>query len=185
MSCSSQGIAQTVRQPYELIMLLIGHFQGPTELQVNSWWKLNNLWLTNSLKQRTIFSKAQWIFFNVCFGNAFISKKKKWFWTGLLMMSCCTQETFPTVRWPCKPIIFSIRHFDDPTEVQLTVCEKLLVSNQWAVSKCGRNLSKPQWNFFECLNSKFIHFEKTLCKGASWWCHGEFWNLKNCLWKSP
>ena len=184
MSCSSQGIAQTVRQPYELIMLLIGHFQGPTELQVNSWWKLNNLWLT-------VWNSGLFFLKHNEFFSMFVSemhsfqKKKKWFWTGLLMMSCCTQETFPTVRWPCKPIIFSIWHFDDPTEVQLTVCEKLLVSNQWAVSKCRRNLSKPQWNFFECLNSKFIHFEKTVCKGASWWCHGEFRNLKNCLWKSP
>ena len=27
--------------------------------------------------------------------------------------------TLETVRWPCEPIIFSIRHFEDPTEVQL------------------------------------------------------------------
>ena len=33
----SQGIAQTVRWPWEQIILLIGHFERPTEVQLNSW----------------------------------------------------------------------------------------------------------------------------------------------------
>ena len=33
----AQGIAQTVRWPCEAIILLIGHFKGPTEVQLNSW----------------------------------------------------------------------------------------------------------------------------------------------------
>ena len=35
----TQGIAQTFRWPCELITLSIGHFEGPTEVQLNSWWK--------------------------------------------------------------------------------------------------------------------------------------------------
>ena len=30
-----------------------------------------------------------------------------------------TEETPLTVRWPCKPIIFLIGHFEGPTEFQL------------------------------------------------------------------
>ena len=32
---------------------------------------------------------------------------------------CCTHGTVQTVRWPCEPIVLSIGHFEDPTEVQL------------------------------------------------------------------
>ena len=32
-----QGIAQTLRWSCEPIILLIGHFEGPTEVQLNSW----------------------------------------------------------------------------------------------------------------------------------------------------
>ena len=31
------GTAQTVRWPCEPIILLIGHFRGPTKVQLNSW----------------------------------------------------------------------------------------------------------------------------------------------------
>ena len=34
MSCFAQGTAQTVRWPCKLIILSIGHFQGPTEVQL-------------------------------------------------------------------------------------------------------------------------------------------------------
>ena len=33
----TQGIVQTVRWPCEPIILLIGHFEGPTEAQLKSW----------------------------------------------------------------------------------------------------------------------------------------------------
>ena len=33
----TQGTAQTVRWPYEPIILSIGHFEGSTEVQLNSW----------------------------------------------------------------------------------------------------------------------------------------------------
>ena len=32
----AQGIAQTIRWPCELIILSIGYFEGPTEVQLNS-----------------------------------------------------------------------------------------------------------------------------------------------------
>ena len=32
-----EGIAQTVRWPCEPIFLSIGHFEGSTEVQLNSW----------------------------------------------------------------------------------------------------------------------------------------------------
>ena len=31
------GTLQTVRWPCDLIILLIGHFESPTEVQLNSW----------------------------------------------------------------------------------------------------------------------------------------------------
>ena len=31
------GIAQTVKWPYEPMILLIRHFEGPTEVQLDSW----------------------------------------------------------------------------------------------------------------------------------------------------
>ena len=39
----AQGIAQTVRRPFEPIVLSIGHFKGPSEVQLNSWWKTFSL----------------------------------------------------------------------------------------------------------------------------------------------
>ena len=35
----TQGTAQSVRWPCELLVLWIGHFEGPTEVQLNSWRK--------------------------------------------------------------------------------------------------------------------------------------------------
>ena len=40
----SQGTALFVRWPWEPIILLIGHFEGPTEVQLNDWWKTVSLW---------------------------------------------------------------------------------------------------------------------------------------------
>ena len=68
-------------------------------------------------KSRLILSKSLLFFFYGRFGNWFLWKELVWrsFW----MMSCCTQGTAQTFRWPCKPIILSIGHFQSPTELQL------------------------------------------------------------------
>ena len=74
----------------------------------------------------------------------------------------------------------------------LTVGERLLVADQWTVSKCGLILSKTQWHVFECLVSKFIHFEKNICEWVSWWCQVELRELlrlsrgfvKRCFYRS-
>ena len=41
--CGSQGTPETVRKPCGLIILSIGHFEGPTEGQLNSWGKTVSL----------------------------------------------------------------------------------------------------------------------------------------------
>ena len=33
----AHGTLETVRWPYEPIILSIGHFEGPTEVQLNGW----------------------------------------------------------------------------------------------------------------------------------------------------
>ena len=33
----TQGIAQTVRWPWKQLILSIGHFEGPNEVQLDSW----------------------------------------------------------------------------------------------------------------------------------------------------
>ena len=68
-------------------------------------------------KSRLILSKAQLIFFNGWSGNSIISKELTW--KRFCMISCCTQGTAQTFRWPCEPTILSIGHFESPTEVQL------------------------------------------------------------------
>ena len=49
MTSSTQGKTQTIRWPWEPIILLIKHFEGSTEVQRNSWWKVSNLWSTRGL----------------------------------------------------------------------------------------------------------------------------------------
>ena len=44
-----------------------------------------------------------------------------------------TEETAQTVICHCKPIILSIGHFEDPTEIQLHVGESLIASDEQAV----------------------------------------------------
>ena len=39
----NQGNLQSVRWPCELIIFSIGHFEGPTEVQFNSWLKAASL----------------------------------------------------------------------------------------------------------------------------------------------
>ena len=39
----TQEIAKAFRWPCELIILSIGHFEGPTEVKLNIWWKADNL----------------------------------------------------------------------------------------------------------------------------------------------
>ena len=43
-----QGIAQTLRWFCELIILLIEHFEGTTEVQLNSWWKTDIKYFYNN-----------------------------------------------------------------------------------------------------------------------------------------
>ena len=40
----AQGIAQTIRLPCKLIILLVGRFEGPTEVELNNLWKTVYLW---------------------------------------------------------------------------------------------------------------------------------------------
>ena len=44
----TQGTAETVRWPCELVILWIEHFEGPTEVQLNSWRKGASLWSKSS-----------------------------------------------------------------------------------------------------------------------------------------
>ena len=44
----TQGTAETVRWPCELVILWIEHFEGPTEVQLNSWRKGASLWSRSS-----------------------------------------------------------------------------------------------------------------------------------------
>ena len=39
----AHGTLETVRWPYEPIILSIGHFEGPTEVQLHGWWKAASL----------------------------------------------------------------------------------------------------------------------------------------------
>ena len=48
MSYCTQGTAQTFRWSCKPIILSIGHFEGPNEVQLNSWWKTVSLWPISS-----------------------------------------------------------------------------------------------------------------------------------------
>ena len=50
--------------------------------------------------------------------------------TKFLAGTHSTQGIAQTVGWPCQPIIFLIRHFEGPTEVQL------VARDQEAVRQC-------------------------------------------------
>ena len=86
-------------------------------------------------KSRLILSKSSLLFFYGWFGNWFIWKELVS--RSLWMMSCCTTGTSETFRWPCKPIILSIRHFKSPAKVQLNSGERLLASDQSQCDNAG------------------------------------------------
>ena len=50
------GYAQTLTWSCEPIILLIGHFEGPTEVQLNSWWKSASLWSRRSQRMEAKFT---------------------------------------------------------------------------------------------------------------------------------
>ena len=70
-----QGIAQTVRWSCKPIILSIGRFESPTEVQLNSLQNASSLWLWNSLKKQANFIEIITNFFNGWFGYSFISKE--------------------------------------------------------------------------------------------------------------
>ena len=65
---------------------------------------------------RLILLKGQWTFFNNSFQNLFICKKNSVM--EFLANTDGAHEILQAVRWPCKPIILSIGHFESPIEVQ-------------------------------------------------------------------
>ena len=94
-----------------VMILLIVHSEGPTEIRLNSFSRLDSRWSRNSFKSRIIF-------FNIWFGKSFISKNNnnnnnnnKWLWKSLRKMLRLT-----VVRL-CKLIILLIVHVESPTEV--------------------------------------------------------------------
>ena len=82
----TKGAPQTVRWPCERIILTIGLFEGPTEVQL----KISKI--------------------------IYLEK------TSVIEFLACTKGTLrslQTVRWSWEPIIFSNRHFEGPTGIQL------------------------------------------------------------------
>ena len=96
-------------------------------VQLKSNWTVSKSLLASSSKTvwkaRLILSKAGIKFlFNGLFGNSFISKlfsKEFSVKEALDDVISYTQETAQTFAWLFEPIIFSIGHFEGPTEVQL------------------------------------------------------------------
>ena len=91
---------------------------------------------------------------------------KKFFWKSSYLVHKLLKELL-TVRWPCKPIILLIGHFEGLTEVQLNSWWKAASLRSITVWWCRLILLKGQLNFLQCLIQKFIYLQK------------------NCLWKSP
>ena len=52
----TQRTAQTFRWPCEWIILSNRHFESPTEVQLNSWWKTVSLWWRSSYIMQTNFT---------------------------------------------------------------------------------------------------------------------------------
>ena len=52
-----QKLPQILRWFCKPIILWIGQFEGPTEVQLNSWQKTSSLWFENSSKHQAIFIK--------------------------------------------------------------------------------------------------------------------------------
>ena len=73
---------------------------------------------------------------------------------------CCTQRTAQSVRWPCKPIILSIGHFEGSTEIQLSNWWEAV--SPWSVSSLTKqaNIFKVNEHFLKCIVLKFIHLEQ-------------------------
>ena len=92
-------------------------------------------------KNRLILLKAQWTFFQ-CLIWKFFYLKKNWLFKRLPLMSCSTQGTAETIRWPCKPIVLSIGRFEGPTFTYWTLGESLIASDQQGSSRKWLILSK-------------------------------------------
>ena len=55
MSSCTRGTAQSSRWPCKPIILLIGHFEGQTEVQLNSWWKSASFWSRSNQRAEAKF----------------------------------------------------------------------------------------------------------------------------------
>ena len=62
MSCCTRRTAQALRWSCEPIILSIGHFESPTEVQLNSWWKTVSLWSITVWYFRLTLLKGHWKF---------------------------------------------------------------------------------------------------------------------------
>ena len=105
--------AQTLNCLSNLILLSIGHLEGPAEAQLNSWWKLYHFWSTNSLKEQVSFNWIQVIFISML-GLKIHSFRKNWSRRSLLWCHVALRELVRlsddlVKRWFCQWDIWSIQ----------------------------------------------------------------------------
>ena len=103
----TQEIAQTVICPWVTIILSIGHFEGPTEFQLSSWWRAVSLWSITVWLWRLILLKEQWNFLQ-CLIWTFIHFEKIF----------------------CERVLSWYTWYSRNCSVEWTVDEKLLASDQ-------------------------------------------------------
>ena len=127
-----------------------------SRVQLKSNWTVGKGLLTSDSKtfwkSRLILSKSLSLFFYCWFGNWFIWKELVS--RSLWMMSRCSTGTYEIFRWPCEPIILSIRHFlwGSSQLVDMVFKELLRLSDPLAKgSFCRSDISwvqlKSNWTF--------------------------------------
>ena len=125
-----QEIAQTFIWSWESIILSIGYFEGPTEVQLNSWWKTVSLWSITVWYCSLILLKGHWKFLRCLISN--FNDFQKTFEKEFSDNTDEIQGIAQTLRWLCKPIILSIRYSEGSTEVHLNNLWK--TASLWSIS---------------------------------------------------
>ena len=125
MSSCTQGTVQTFMWLFEPIILSIGHFKGPAEVQVSSWWKTFSLWSIIVWYCRLILLKGRWNFLRyliwrfINFGKIFCERVLSWY------------TWYSGNSWDCQ-MALQTDHFVDRTfpESNWTVGKRMLASDQ-------------------------------------------------------
>ena len=129
MSCCTTGTSETFRWPWEEIILSIRHFESPTEVQLNSWWKTVNLWSITVWYCKLILPKWQLAFFYYLISK-FIHLAKKF--NDRVLIKCTGESQNSS---DCQ-IALRIVHFVDRTfrGSYWNPAEQLVNNSLWSIT---------------------------------------------------